>query len=72
MKIDTPAIYRIKVQGTLDAEWAENVGGLAITSVNANGDVDLADAILVLTELTLSLYFTLNRRTPPEWLTLIS
>ena len=40
MKIDTPALYRIKVQGTLEADWAERVGGLAVTSVNANGDVE--------------------------------
>jgi len=39
MKIDTPAIYRIKVQGILEADWAERVGGLAVTSVNTNGEI---------------------------------
>ncbi len=39
MKIDTPALYRIKVQGILDADWAENVGGMAVTSVTT-GDVE--------------------------------
>jgi len=36
MKLDAPAIYRIKVLGTLEADWAKNVGGLAIKSVNEN------------------------------------
>ncbi len=39
MKIDTPALYRIKVQGILDADWAENVVGMAVTSVTT-GDVE--------------------------------
>jgi hypothetical protein len=39
MNMDTPARYRIKVQGTLRAEWAENVGGLTVTSVNMASDI---------------------------------
>ena len=39
MKIDTPALYRITVQWILDADWAENVGGMAVTSVTT-GDVE--------------------------------
>ena len=39
MKMDSPANYRIIVQGSLEAEWAERVGGMAITSTEANGEV---------------------------------
>lgn len=40
MRIDTPAIYRIKVQGPLEADWADRVGGLAVTAVTANGNIE--------------------------------
>jgi hypothetical protein len=40
MKMDTPATYRIIVQGRLEADWAERVGGMAITSTDANGEVE--------------------------------
>jgi hypothetical protein len=39
MKMDSPANYRIIVQGRLDADWAERVGGMAIASTEANGEV---------------------------------
>jgi len=39
MKMDSPANYRIIVQGRLEADWAERVGGMAITSTDANGEV---------------------------------
>jgi hypothetical protein len=39
MKMDSPANYRIIVQGRLEADWAERVGGMAITSTEANGEV---------------------------------
>lgn len=29
--LGTPAIYRIRVQGRLDASWSERLGGLRIT-----------------------------------------
>ena len=35
----SPVIYRIKVQGKLADDWAENVGGLAVKAVDTNGDV---------------------------------
>ena len=38
MKMDTSAIYRLIVQGRLDADWAERVCGLAIVSVDVHGD----------------------------------
>jgi hypothetical protein len=38
MKMDAPAVYRIKVQGSLEADWAERIGGLAVKSVDVNGD----------------------------------
>jgi hypothetical protein len=34
-KLDTPATYRIRVQGHLDEIWADRLGGMAITSVKA-------------------------------------
>jgi hypothetical protein len=40
MKMDSPANYRIIVQGRLDAGWAERVGGMAIVSTGANGEVE--------------------------------
>ena len=40
MKMDAPAVYRIKVQGSLEADWAERVGGLAVKSVDVNGDIE--------------------------------
>jgi hypothetical protein len=39
MKMDSPAYYRIIVQGRLHAGWAERVGGMAITSTDVNGEV---------------------------------
>jgi len=41
MKMDSPANYRIIVQGRLEADWAERVGGMAITSTDANGATTL-------------------------------
>ena len=40
MKMDSPANYRITVQGRLDAEWAERVGGMAIVSTDATGEFE--------------------------------
>jgi hypothetical protein len=40
MKMDSPANYRIIVQGRLDADWAARVGGMVITSTEANGEVE--------------------------------
>lgn len=40
MKMDVPAVYRIKVQGSLEADWPERVGGLAVKSVVVNGDIE--------------------------------
>ena len=31
-KLETPATYRIRVQGRLDETWADRLGGMAITS----------------------------------------
>ena len=31
LKIETPANYRIRVQGHLDESWADRVGGMVIT-----------------------------------------
>ena len=40
MKMDSPANYRIIVQGRLEADWAERVGGLTVTSGNVNGGIE--------------------------------
>ena len=32
MKLETPATYRIRVQGKLDESWLERLGGMAVTS----------------------------------------
>ena len=32
LKLETPATYRIRVQGRLDETWADRLGGMAITS----------------------------------------
>lgn len=32
MKLDTPATYRIRVQGCLDECWSDRLGGMVITS----------------------------------------
>jgi hypothetical protein len=35
LKLDTPATYRIRVQGRLDESWADRLGGMAITAETA-------------------------------------
>ena len=32
-KIDTPATYRIRVQGLLDKSWSERMSGMAISRI---------------------------------------
>jgi hypothetical protein len=32
LKLETPATYRIRVQGSLDDSWADRLGGMAITA----------------------------------------
>jgi hypothetical protein len=32
LKLETPATYRIRVQGRLDKSWADRLGGLSITA----------------------------------------
>ena len=36
-----PAIYRIVVQGSLDAEWSDRLAGMVITDTNENGDAPM-------------------------------
>jgi len=31
LKLETPATYRIRVQGSLDNSWSDRLGGMAIT-----------------------------------------
>jgi hypothetical protein len=32
LKLETPATYRIRVQGCLDKSWTDRLGGMAITA----------------------------------------
>ena len=36
LKLETPATYRIRVQGNLDKNWADRLGGMAITVDSAS------------------------------------
>jgi len=33
LKFDTPATYRIRVQGRLDENWSDRLGGMVIATV---------------------------------------
>ncbi|MBW1788992.1 MAG: hypothetical protein JRK53_20655 [Deltaproteobacteria bacterium] len=35
LKLETPATYRIRVQGHLDSSWSDRLGGMAITQIIA-------------------------------------
>ena len=35
LKLETPATYRIRVQGRLDDTWADRLGGMVITADTA-------------------------------------
>ena len=37
LKLETPATYRIRVQGRLDESWADRLAGMAITADPATG-----------------------------------
>jgi hypothetical protein len=37
LTLDTPATYRIRVQGYLDSRWSDRLGGLTITT-SSQGD----------------------------------
>ena len=34
-KLETPATYRVRVQGRLDSSWADRLGGMVITADTA-------------------------------------
>ena len=38
MKLETPATYRILVQGSLDQAWSDRLGGMAITTQSKGND----------------------------------
>jgi hypothetical protein len=31
LKLETPATYRIRIQGQIDSSWADRLGGMAVT-----------------------------------------
>jgi len=35
LKLETPATYRIRIQGKLDPNWEDRLGGMAITADTA-------------------------------------
>jgi hypothetical protein len=37
LKLETPATYRIRIQGKLDESWLDRVGGMAISSDTTAG-----------------------------------
>ena len=39
LKIDSPAIYQIEVQGKVDISWSDNLAGMIITSERYGDDV---------------------------------
>jgi hypothetical protein len=39
LKIDTPAIYQIEVQGKVDISWSDNLAGMNITSYKQGENV---------------------------------
>jgi hypothetical protein len=36
--LDSPATYRIRVQGTLGSDWSDRLGGMTITTVAREGE----------------------------------
>jgi hypothetical protein len=38
LKFDTPAGYRIRVEGPLDERWSDYLGGMTISSANRSGE----------------------------------
>ena len=44
IKIDSPAIYQIEVQGKLDISWSDNLAGMNITSYK-QGDKEITTLI---------------------------
>ena len=39
LKMNTPAIYQIKVQGSMNSSWSDSLSGMNITSYEQDGDV---------------------------------
>lgn len=44
IKIDSPAIYQIEVQGKLDISWSDNLAGMNITSYK-QGDKEITTLV---------------------------
>jgi len=50
LKLETPATYRIRVQGSLDESWADRLGGMAITAETAGGKLPVTILVGHLTD----------------------
>jgi len=38
IKLDTPATYRVRFQGSLDVSWADRLGGMTVEVTQAPGE----------------------------------
>ncbi len=47
LRIDTPATYRIRVQGRMDQSWSEQLSGMSITHTQADTSDKLSVTILI-------------------------
>ena len=45
LKFETPATFRIRVQGELEEKWSEQLGGMAITVIRSQNS--LPESILI-------------------------
>ena len=45
LKVETPAIYKIRVQGPLDTSWADEMGGMQITTERMEDETDVTTLV---------------------------
>jgi hypothetical protein len=48
---DTPAVYRIRLEGRLDKRWSERLGGMVISTVSRRGQPAVTTLAGVLTDM---------------------
>ena len=44
-KIETPATYRIRVQGPIDSAWSDLLGGMRISTVSTTGNETVTNLV---------------------------
>ncbi len=52
LKLETPATYRIRVQGVLDASWSDRLGGMAISRTSTGSRAPVTILVGHLTDQT--------------------